>query len=221
MAVPQSRIQEIRIEIKKETALHNCFIAHTRKIEIMEMPSYSKDKDFVKFVRKNDKVVDEYRKNKKKVLELLASKFPKLNIDKVDQELAEKAKHLEEYENIKRIPAKKKPSQRFWQLVEQTADLVDRVYSESRANVSHDMILETEAEARIVMELIQEFSRRAYDGIIDEKFMEAFHGPEIHVWGKGPRIPHFNAGVGRKLQNIHLFVNKEKKQRSKNKIRSN
>ncbi len=46
-----------------------------------------------------------------------------------------------------------------------------------------------------MIDLIYEWSWEAVDGEIDSEFVTAFHGPEIHTWGKGPRIWHYKAGV--------------------------
>ncbi len=123
-------------------------------------------------------------------------------------ELAEKAKHeVKFFDLVKKTPAVEKDSgKRCWQIVQLTSELINKVLTTKRHEEDYDMILYNEAEAHFVMLLIYEWNLSHYNGA-HEKLAEAFHGPEIHIWGNGPRIPHFNAGIyhNKDFVNVHLF----------------
>ncbi len=172
-----------------------------------EAPDYSQDESFIQWVEGRGSLVADYVKDSKAVMRDL----PKVS-DKVRkrfvQELEKKVDHAEHYASlVKKMPKVEcDKGKRFWQLVHLTCNVIDAVHAGKRSDGMYDLVLENEGEARIVALLLWEMGRERYADVLD--FAGFFHGPEIHVWGNGPRINHINAGVfrdGKKPESIHLF----------------
>lgn len=197
--------------IEEEISLHEARCNHNKTIK-EERPTYSNNDTFIQWVTKNHKLVSSYLKNSNNEKTNFDKKFPgfqKVAKSIFFKELDKKADHEKAFLELKeRMPKVLDNSgKRLWQLVQQTADLIDTIYSNSRSEENYNIIVHDESEAHFVMKLIYEWSRNAWKGSIDKNFAEAFHGPEVHIWGEGPRIPHFNAGVylNETLVNVHIF----------------
>lgn len=172
-------------------------------------PDYTQDPNFIRWVTYYPKLILRYVEDPKKVLDDFNRAFPRFPArEKFIEELEEKAKDLIRFQEIKEnMPkAEKNSDKRFWQLIKISSELIDTVLTSKRNEDTFDLVLLNEQEAYFVMKLIYEWSLQHGNGY-SQALADAFHGPEIHIWGKGPRIPHFNAGVYKypKYINIHLF----------------
>ncbi|GAB5411995.1 MAG: hypothetical protein ChlgKO_11090 [Chlamydiales bacterium] len=172
-----------------------------------EAPDYSQDESFIQWVEGRGSLVADYVKNSKAVMRDLPKVSDKVR-ERFVQELKKKVDHAEHYASlVKKMPKVEcDKGKRFWQLVHLTCNVIDAVHAGKRSDGMYDLVLEDEGEARIVALLLWEMGRERYADVLD--FAGFFHGPEIHVWGNGPRINHINAGVfrdGKKPESIHLF----------------
>lgn len=211
---PTTKVQllgRVRHFIERENALFLSSQDNNKRIQ-GEKPQYTEDTRFIQWVEEKDDLIDQYIKDRQQVINAFRKAFPKFSQEEeFITELEKKADHLQNFKILlSKLPTSLKvPERRFWQLVAQTADLIERIHLGRRNEVSYDMILQNKEEAHFCMQLIYEWSRNAMGGEIDIKFAKAFHGPETHVWGNGPRIPHFNAGVKienkEKPKNVHLY----------------
>ena len=201
--------EQVKAFIENEIKIFQKFQTHQRQIQ-EEKPKYTSDEAFIRWVTDRTPLIEDYLKDKKSVLSDFARQFPKLKNLKEDfvKELETKAEHRKAFLELKqKMPKALDTEERFWQLIEQTESLIRAVHSGSRKDVNRDLILNNEEDARFVMELIYEWSRSQWHQPISVEFICSFHGPEIHIWGNGPRITHFNAGVfsNGHLENVHLF----------------
>lgn len=176
-----------------------------------ERPEYSNNPTFIGWVTHDDKLVNKYLNDSKKLKQELNRACPDLPLHVEEaffEELKEKSNHEKTFRELKKKTAKAQAcaGKRFWQLVEQTSEIINEVYTNTRSEGYYDKVFSNENEAHFVMKLIYEWSKSKSKDY-SEKLTEAFHGPEIHVWGKGPRIKHFNAGVffNKNFVNVHLF----------------
>lgn len=202
-------LNQVRAFVERETSLFEASSAHNKQIQD-EKPVYTDDATFIQWVEDHPDLIKDFIEDAQQVIGAFKKTFPRFpKKAEFIAELEKKAEHLRAFMTLEKSTPKalEDPDKRFWQIVQQTADLIERMHSGRRSEVSYDMILQNEAEARFCMELINEWSKGAWQGEVDEEFATAFHGPETHIWGNGPRIPHFNAGVCIKgnLVNVHLF----------------
>jgi len=177
-----------------------------------ETPDYECSDEFKNWVKANSNLshLEKFETTFKKVFWKEAFK----------KELESKKHHEREYKALsEKMPTPKKdPAARFWQLVELTATVVENVRTGDRTTASYDLALQSKQEAYLVMQLIYALGRPHFSSC-PEKLSEACHGPEIHIWGMGPRIWHYNAGVfigykpgtrdPKDPANIHIFFEKK------------
>jgi hypothetical protein len=177
-----------------------------------ENPEYTQDPQFIQWVTSQNQLIANYISNPQGVENELNAQFPKFpGKETFLEELKEKAKHETAFQKLKSETPhpEKNRGKRFWQLVQQTTDLIERVTSSKRSDESFDLYCQNQEEARFVMQMIFEWGLEAWGDQEVDTYVQTFHGPEVHVWGKGPRIPHFNAGIyvtgKEKPINTHIF----------------
>lgn len=208
--------------LEEEMTFQKARRSHNEEIS-NEKPSYTEDTEFIKWVKNKTDLVQQYLKDPKAVTTEIDKLKLRSNIrDLFLRELQHKAEDEKRVRELEKGMPKslEDPGKRLWQLVELTANLVANVQQYRRNEMSYDLVVENENEARFVMQLLFEWGRETWLGSIEE-FAHAFHGPEIHIWGNGPRIWHFNAGIltasngdnkesspaaeTRSLANVHIF----------------
>ncbi len=177
-----------------------------------EKPAYIADPEFIDWVTETKDLISQYVREPQKIEGELNRKFPRFpGREDFIVELKKKAGHLESFQILtkKTPPPEKNPGRRFWQLINQTAQLIETVASSKRKEEDFDLFVMNKEEAEFVMQLIYEWGLDAWGDRDMTDYEEAFHGPETHIWGNGPRIPHFNAGVyiagNREPINTHIF----------------
>jgi hypothetical protein len=196
--------------VGNKTDLQQMRINHTQEIR-GEKPAYTEDVAFIEWVRTTPGLISDYLRDRDGTVANFrrqCSRLPERVKASFIEELSKKAEHELALRELKQNTprADVHPGRRFWQLVQQAANLIQTIKTTRRSDNSYDMVVENEAEAHFVMKLLYDWSRKGWSG--DQKeFAEAFHGPETHTWGKGPRIPHFNAGVyfNGTLVNTHIY----------------
>lgn len=203
--------QKMGALIEEHVQLHKYRCDKNQFITSDEKPKYTQDEIFINWVIAQTQLIADYSDHQEQAIEDFDAVFPKFPQKARTQflaELGEKAAKARAYSALKEktAPVAENHGQRLWQLVKQAADLISTVHSHTRQAADYDMALQNQQEAHFVMKLIYEWSRNAWKGSPQE-LAEAFHGPESHIWGTGPRIPHFNAGVFKNgtLVNVHLF----------------
>ncbi|KAJ3179490.1 hypothetical protein HDU85_004901 [Gaertneriomyces sp. JEL0708] len=179
-----------------------------------EKPKYTNEKNFIRWVRSYKDVVSDFKRDEDRVRAKFQEEFRDFgHFDKVFAELTSKVKHELAFQKLREMKAackegKKTGGERFWQLVEETAKFIECIHTK-RNEGRPDMLVMNEDEARFVMQLLYEWGLEAWGERDPKTYAEAFHGPEIHIWGAGPRIWHFNAGIylaGReKPENVHIY----------------
>lgn len=197
-----------------------------------EKPNYLNSERFIDWV-KHDKGVQEAILKGKILPE--QSQFEKNVMAHLQVDISHKRAHHQKIEEIKKkgeVFVKNYANHPFkWHFL--AASLIQTVHEKVKGD-DYDLYVPCREDAYFILQLIEEYSRKnlrlhllqkqhkGVDALIErelllellkkeeEKLVHAFHGPETHYFGHGPRYPHFNAGVfhNGSLVNTHIFFGK-------------
>lgn len=195
-----------------------------------EAPKYTDSAEFIAWVKEDPEIIRAITKGSEVNRKSLTKYGEKVIVEFLCDLKEKRAHHLE----IEKLKAANKSfmqgnGKHPYHLHYLAATLIAAVHEKSG---ECNLYFSTQEEAFAVFQLIYEYTKQhlirhfleqkhlnlkssftleSLKGVIAEvntQLAGAFHGPEIHVFGRGPRYPHYNAGVffkGEKPVNTHLY----------------
>lgn len=191
-----------------------------------EKPKYTDSQPFMDWVRQDKRVQEAILKGKE--LPEMAQ-FGKSTMAQFQEDMKHKRAHHQKIIEIRKngeLFLKTHANHPFkWHFL--VASLIQSVH-EKGGTEEYNLYVPRIEDAYFIHQLVYEYSRKALrlhllkdqrNASLDrerlpellkeegEKLVSAFHGPEIHYFGQGPRYPHFNSGVfhNGSLVNTHIF----------------